>query len=306
MMDYFTVSVMQSEILWPLVIVSGFLIGSLTGLFGVGGGFLLTPILKILFGIPYPVAVGSSLPLMFVTSSYTSVRYWRQDNVDPRMAVIVGVGALIGTRVGKFIMAGLEANRTTVHFLGSEHSVLDLTLNILFAVLMSGIGIYVWNESSSKNDFGDGETSAALPKKVQSVRVPPCLSFPKSGIENLSFWIPVVASFTVGILTGLLGVGGGFVNFPLLVYVIGLPTVLAVGTSAAQVTLASAYGGYLYFTEGKVAWLLVGLLLLGSLPGARFGTWVSGKIGGRKIRRYFSLVLACGVLLVVWGIVQGE
>ena len=106
----------------------------------------------------------------------------------------------------------------------------------------------------------------------------------------------------VGILTGLLGVGGGFVNFPLLVYVIGVPTLVAVGTSSAQVTLASAFGSYLYFMEGKVLPILVLLLLLGSLPGARLGTHLSQMIGGHKTKRYFALVLGVGVLVVVAGV----
>jgi uncharacterized membrane protein YfcA len=121
----------------------------------------------------------------------------------------------------------------------------------------------------------------------------------KTGITSLSLWIPLLLSFLVGILTGLMGVGGGVIAFPLLVYVLGVPTVIAVGTSAFQILFSTGYGVFHHAGLGHVELILVGLLLAGSLVGVQLGVYATKFLGGRKIRRYFAYVIGLGVLVIL-------
>jgi len=139
---------------------------------------------------------------------------------------------------------------------------------------------------------------------LRTIRLRPTLFFPRSGIASYSIWIPVVLAVFVGILTGLMGVGGGFINFPLLIYVIGVPTHIAVGTSVFQVLLASGYGATRHLLLGNVEIILVVILFVGSFVGVQLGVKVSQVLGGRSIRRYFALVVAQGVALVIWDLIR--
>jgi uncharacterized membrane protein YfcA len=269
----------------PGIVLLGILIGFLIGLFGVGGGFLLTPLLKVVFGIPYPVAVGSSLLQIFINSSIATFRHWRNQKVDIKLGIILAVGAVAGTEIN---------NR--------PFSVVDLVLNVLFLVLLSSVAIFVLLETGRTT--ANQEVSTAVSRWLRTIRLRPTLFFPRSGIASYSIWIPILLAVFVGILTGLMGVGGGFVNFPLLIYVIGVPTHIAVGTSVFQVLLASGYGAIRHVFLGNVELILVGILFAGSFAGVQLGVKVSRILGGRSIRRYFALVVAQGVALVIWDLIR--
>ncbi len=288
------------EVWWPGLILLGAFIGILTGLFGVGGGFLLTPCLKIFFGIPYPIAVGSGLAQIFLAGAYSTWKHAKNGHIDLRMGLILGGGALVGTDIGVELLKMLGTGGT-VHLNARAFTVSDLVMTGLFLVLMTATTIYIAYETSRCN--GDEEASA-IAQNLQGCRVPPRLAFPKSKIDSLSLWFPLIISFLVGILTGMLGVGGGFINFPLLVYVIGVPTYVAVGTSAFQILFSSGYGALRHALQGHVEWLLVLLLLVGSLAGVRFGVYLSGLWGGRKLRKYFAWVIGLGIAVIVWDLAR--
>jgi uncharacterized membrane protein YfcA len=143
-----------------------------------------------------------------------------------------------------------------------------------------------------------------MARNLQNYRIHPMVAFPKSGIERLSLWIPLFLSFLIGILTGLMGVGGGFIAFPLMVYVLGVPTVIAVGTSAFQILFSTGYGAFRHAGQGHVEMLLVGLLLVGSLIGVQLGVYMTKFLGGHKIRRYFAYVIGLGILVILWDFIR--
>ena len=284
----------------PGIIALGFAVGFLTGMFGVGGGFILTPFLKIVFGIPYPIAVGSDLVQIFINSSLSAWRHWRNKSVDFRLGIIIAIGAIFGTETGVRIQSNLTL-AGTVTIGNRTMSSLDFILNCLFLILMLAVAVTIWRETS-KN--GSEEAQTGVSAALQRFKLLPIVQLQRSGIESMSLWVPLGLSFFVGILTGLMGVGGGFVNFPLLVYIIGVPTLVAVGTSAFQIVFASAYGALRHGREGHVELLLVGLLILGSAIGVQLGVRVSHIIGGKKIRRLFSFVLLAGMLLIIWDFIR--
>jgi uncharacterized membrane protein YfcA len=280
---------------WPGLILLGLMIGFLTGMFGVGGGFLLTPFLNIFFGIPYPIAVGSGLAQIFVTGATSAWKHWRNRNVDPLLGMIMAGGALGGTEIGVRLLKLLSLGGSCV-INGRSLVLEDVLMSSLFLVLMVLVAVHIFRESAG-NDAE--EVDSTIARRFQKYRIRPVMAFPRSGITSLSLWIPLFLSFLVGILTGFMGVGGGFIAFPLLVYVLGVPTVIAVGTSAFQILFSTGYGALRHAGLGHVELILVGLLLAGSLVGVQLGVYATKFLGGRKIRRYFAYVIGLGILVIL-------
>lgn len=288
----------------PGLIILGLVIGFMSGMFGAGGGFLLTPFLRIFFGVPYPLAIGSSLLQIFFTCLAAAGRHWKQRTVDPLLACIMAAGALAGTEIGVRVLNFLATgNKVIIN--GRSFLIQDLFLTGMFLFLMTGVAVFIGRETSRAQTNAGDETATTIALGLQTWKITPVLAFPRSRIRSLSLWIPLALSLFVGILTGLMGVGGGFVNFPLLVYVIGVPTHVAVGTSALQVALASGYGALRHAGQGNIDLLLVALLLIGSLAGARLGAVVSRRFAGTRLRRYFAGVLLVGVLVILGDLVAG-
>lgn len=300
-MLFLTLPVSGVEIWIPGIVLAGLLVGFLIGLFGVGGGFLLTPALKVIFGIPYALAVGSSLAQVFVNSIVASFRHWRNGKIDIKLGLLLAAGATAGTEAGVRLLLLLKQGGTVV-INGRSFALLDLVLSLLFIVLLVAMAIIVVLETSRKSLLQEVDT--AVSRWLRAVRFKPLLSFPRSRLVSYSSWIPLILSIFAGVLTGLMGVGGGFIQFPLLIYVIGVPTHVAVGTSVFQVLIASGYGATRHALLGDVDFLLVVLLFAGSFAGVQLGVKASQVLGGRSIRRYFALVLAAGVGLVVWDLIR--
>ncbi len=289
-----------TDVWWPGLALLGAGIGFLTGMFGAGGGFLLTPLLKIVFGVPYPIAVGSGLLQIFITGSFSAWKHWRNKNVDLLMGAIMAGGALAGTEIGVRLLKLLgTGGMISINF--KSFTVLDLIMSGLFLVLMTAVAISIWRETS--NPSAGDEVAAGLVQNISGFQFRPIIAFPRSNIAAMSVWIPLLLSILVGILTGLLGVGGGFVNFPLLVYVLGVPTSVAVGTSAFQIVFATGYGALRHTFENHVEILLVAILLVGSLAGVQLGVLASRFLGGRKIRRYFAWVIVLGIAVICWDLI---
>ncbi|MBN2710889.1 MAG: sulfite exporter TauE/SafE family protein, partial [Planctomycetes bacterium] len=259
-MEHLLSLIPASNIEWTIgffigIVILGCIIGMLTGFFGVGGGFLLTPALNIIFGIPYDTAVGSGLLQIFCTSSVSARKHYQKGNVDIRLGLVMAITAMIGADVGKrlmdFIKGGEGAAQKVVVIMGREHELLKLVMDGLFLFLISAVMISMLMETRSSKkaeaeDDSNGNVDAEVRTRaavwLQGVRVPPMMGFNTSDIDEMSLWAPVLVSFAVAILTGLMGVGGGFIMFPILVYVLGVPTRVAVGTSAFRILFSTGAG----------------------------------------------------------------
>ena len=296
----FNLELAHVNVWWPGLLLLGLFIGFLTGMFGVGGGFLLTPFLNIFFGISYPIAVGSGLAQIFVTGAVSAWKHWRNRNVDPLLGIIMAGGALGGTEVGVRLLKLLSLGGSIV-INGRNLVFQDMLMSVLFLVLMILVAVHILRESTTNNSE---EAASVIAENLQNYCIRPMISFPLSGIVSISIWIPLVASFIVGILTGLMGVGGGFIAFPLLVYVLGVPTVVAVGTSAFQILFSTGYGALRHAGQDHVNLILVGLLLCGSLIGVQLGVYATKFFGGHQIRRHFAYVIGLGIIVILWDFVR--
>jgi len=278
----------------------GFIIGVLSGLFGVGGGFLLVPLLNVVFNIPYNIAIGSSLCQMVGTSSAASLKHKGYGNIDYKLAMFILMGSIGGTEFGARILMWLKSIGNVV-IRSSTVSKMDLWINIIFIVLLSLVGISIFLESkkAKKRAPRGGVVDTIFSQKIQNITIPPLTFLPISKVKSISIWNLICLGFVVGMLSGFLGIGGAFIMNPALIYLIGVPTSIAIGTSLFQTIFISGYGALTHFFKGNVDFALVVYILLGSLIGSQLGAKIHNKLRGADIRYYFSLVIfiATGIVL---------
>jgi uncharacterized protein len=272
----------------PLLVSGmGGVVGILSGIFGVGGGFLMTPLL-ILIGIPAAVAAATDAAQITAGASSGAISHARLGNVDFRMGLAMVAGSWPGGFVGVQVVHAL---RTMGNF--------DFFLKLLYVLLLGFTGITMFVEGvrtlrgrSPGPEPGPGRLSRLFD------RLPIQVSFPKSGLRT-SVFVPITAGFVVGILAAFLGVGGGFILMPVMIYMIGIPTRVAVGTGLFQIVLTCAYVTLQQsVTNHTVDVLLAVALFAGSTIGAQLGVMASRRLKGEQIRVLLA-VIVLGVMLVL-------
>ncbi|EMA21297.1 MULTISPECIES: sulfite exporter TauE/SafE family protein [Haloarcula] len=274
----------------------GLLIGVLFGFFGMGGSFLVTPALLVM-GYPTRVAVGSGLAFVFGTSVIATLKHRDMGQVDYKLGVLMIAGTTAGIEAGKEIVLHLET-------LGLAGSIISVT----YVVLLGGIGAFVTYEALRGGDGGEGINHDAaegdvdaddipdIAKKIQSYRIPPMISL-RGGV-SVSLWMILGVAFVTGLLSGFLGVGGGFIRMPALFYLIGVPVPIAVGTDLFEIVFSGGLGSFLYALDGGVDLSIVLPLLAGSAFGARVGSAATSIVDEDEIKVYFGLMLLGGALAV--------
>lgn len=290
------------------VALLGLLVGALAGLVGVGGGFLLTPMLNVLFRIPYNIAVGSSLCQMIGLSTSATLRHARLGNVDTRLALLMMPAAAGGVEAGACLLNWLK-HSGTVTINGREIETISLVMNAAFIILPLLIGACMLREAWRARTRDPEAPDAAEPHTawahcLRQVQLPPFVSFPVSGIERISVWIILGLAACVGFMSGLLGVGGGFIMMPAMIYLLGIPTRVAVGTDLLQVIFASTVGTLTHSFKGNVDLLLACALLVGSTVGSQIGASLTGKIGGPRVRMIFAVTAFVAALVVAWELLE--
>jgi len=283
------------------LIATGFVIGILSGLFGVGGGFLLVPLLNIIFNVPYNIAIGSSLLQMVGTSAASCLKHRGYGNIDYKLAGFIAMGSLLGVELGARILMQLKS-LGTITINSSAISTMDFWIGIIYIILLSLVGTSMFLESkkAKKRAPQRGIVETSLSQKIRNMKIPPLISLPISKIENISLWNLIFIGFGVGILSGLLGVGGGFIISPTLIYLIGIPTSVAIGTGLFQIIFTSAYGAITHLLKGNIDFELVTCILFGSIIGSQLGAVLHNNTRGANVRYYFSLLIlfTVGIILI--------
>ena len=191
------------------LVMLGFTLGICTGFFGIGGGFMVTPGFNML-GMPMPYAIGTDLMQMAGKSVISTLKHGKLGNVDVKLGIIMVVGT----------MAGVEAGKQVVMYLEGVGNV-DSVVRYIYIAFLVGLGFYMLRESrksmATRTDVVDARdvVQSPLVQRIRAINVPPFISFPVSGIDRMSIWVPIVIGFATGILAGLLGVGGGFIRMNL-------------------------------------------------------------------------------------------
>jgi hypothetical protein len=267
-----------------LVIVAlGGVVGLLTGMIGVGGGFLTTPIL-IFYGIPPAVAVASATTQITGTSVSGVLAHRRRKGVDYRMGAVIILGGLFGALAGGGIFRLLQ-----------NMGQIDTAIGILYVVLLGTIGILMGKEAATELDIIKPRAGAAAkkPRRHNPViaSLPMRWRFYRSGLY-ISPLAPLLLGFVGGMLTVLLGVGGGFVMVPAMIYLLGMSAQVVVGTSLLQILFVTAATTLIHATTTKsVDVVLAGLLLLGSVIGAQFGARLAQKAKPELLRMFLAIII---------------
>ena len=270
-----------------LVIGIGGLVGFLSGLFGVGGGFLLTP-LMMMIGIPPAVAAASDSNQIVASSSSGAFGHWRLGNVDMKMVLIILAVGVSGGTVGVHL----------VHYLRAMGN-FEFVMKMVYVVMLGTIGGSMFVESlrairkAQKTDsFDTGPAEVTQPglSRIFS-RLPLQMNFAKSHLRTSAIF-PFFIGFMVGVLAALLGVGGGFIMVPAMIYVIGMPTITAIGTDLFQIVITSANVTLQQAITNRTVDIGLALtLLMGSVVGAQFGVRASRYLRGEQIRILLSVIV---------------
>ena len=275
-----------------VIILLGGGVGLLSGMFGVGGGFLTTPLL-IVYGIPPTVAAASAASQVTGSSVSGVFSHYRRGGVDVKMGLVLVAGGVVGSLVGAWIFRLLQ-------FTGQ----LDTVIAVIYVLLLGSIGGSMARESVQAILLARrGETVRAAKRRHHPLvaSLPWRTRFYASGLY-ISPLAPLLLGVATGILTVMLGIGGGFILVPAMIYLLGMATSSVVGTSLFQILFVTASATMIHATTTKaVDIVLAGLLLLGSVVGAQVGI----KLAGRMKPEWLRLVLAAMVLIVASRILLG-
>jgi uncharacterized protein len=277
------------------LILLGFTVGVIGGFFGVGGAFMVTPALNV-FGFPMAYAIGTDMAHIAGKSIVSTFKHRKFGNVDMKLAVLMIIGTVVGIELGATLILWLEK-------IGHIGPIVRVT----YMVLLFGLGSFMLYEymtgmrraaKQPADAQGDaGRSKLAL--RMQSIKLRPVVHLKVSGF-HISVWVIIGMGLVTGFLAGFLGVGGGFIRMPALMYIIGAPTKVAVGTDLFEVMVTGAYGAFSYAVKGRVELLAAMIMLIGAATGAQLGATATLYARGTIIRLYFAITMLAGGLSVVF------
>lgn len=271
----------------PLLVALGAVVGFISGLFGIGGGFLMTPVLVFL-GIPAPVAVASEANHVAASSMSGVISYTRRRAVDFKMGAVLAAGGAAGAIVGVEIFRWLL-------LLGQA----DLVVSLSYLIFLGVIGGLMLTESLGailRRRRGEAAPPRRDRRPVWLYGLPLKVRFPRSRLY-ISVIPPIALGMFVGVLSAIMGVGGGFILVPAIVYILRMPAAVVVGTSLFQIIITTSLASLLQAGRNQtVDIVLATLLLIGGVIGAQFGARASARFRAEELRALLAIiVLAVGI-----------
>lgn len=284
------------------LILLGFTVGVIGGFFGVGGAFMVTPALNV-FGFPMAYAIGTDMAHIAGKSIVATFKHRKFGNVDMKLGLLMIIGTVIGIELGATLIMWLEK-------IGRIGPIVRVT----YMCLLFGLGTYMLYEymtgmrraarHPTRTPADAGKSKLAL--WMQGIRLRPMVRLKVSGFE-ISAWVIVGVGLVTGFLAGFLGVGGGFIRMPALMYVVGAPTKVAVGTDLFEVMISGAYGAFTYAMKGRVELIAAVIMLVGAAVGAQLGATATLYARGAIIRLYFAItMIAAGVSVIFKHLAEGH
>jgi uncharacterized protein len=287
--------------------IIGFLIGILGGFFGVGGSFIAGPALRAV-GLDWNFAVGTDLAHIVGKSVVAAKRHRALGNVDLKLGLIMAVGTIGGAEIGAQLIQMLKRAG-----------------NVNLVVSIVSIGIYlsistfmIWesrktlsqaklNSRIVKGERAKHDPSAFKPVTswIQQLKIPPMVTLPASGV-TISLWIILLVALVGGLFSGFLGGGAGYIRMPSMVYVLGIPTHLAVGTDLFEIIISASYGTFSHAVKGNVDILIALVMHTGAAIGAQIGAISTQYFTGPKIRLAFVPLPLIGAAIVIYTLMSGH
>jgi uncharacterized membrane protein YfcA len=284
----------EMSVHWLVILALGAGVGLLSGMFGVSGGFLLTPVL-IFYGIPSPVAVATTASHMTASSMSGAIAQWRKGGIDFKMAGVMLTGGFLGTIAGVWLFSLMRSKGQT-----------DLVVAVGYVVLLGTIGGMMLNESVRALRAARAGTPVPARRAGQHTalqRLPLKMRFQDSRLY-ISIIPPVALGFFVGMLSAVMGVGGGFMLVPAMIYLLRMPANMVVGTSLAQILCVTAATTILQAASNfDVDIVLALFLVVGGVIGAQVGTRLATRLRSEHLRLLLALIIVAVALRLLWGLV---
>jgi uncharacterized membrane protein YfcA len=296
----------------PLYLIGvGFAVGVLGGFFGVGGSFIAGPALFAV-GVPMNFVVGTDLAHIVGKSIVAARKHRALGNVDVKLGMVMVIGTIAGVETGAQFIQELKRRAN-----------IDLVVGLTFVVILSAISIFMTWESWSTmrmlrakkhqaNSAADGSAGqkdqsafAFVAKIVHQISLPPYVSLPASGIERISIWAILIVSFTGGLFSGFLGGGAGYIRMPSMIYLLGIPTHIAIGTDLFEIIISASYGTLTHALKGNVDILIALVMHTGAAIGAQIGATSTQFFMGPRIRLAFIPLPLIGVVIVLHQLLSG-
>jgi uncharacterized membrane protein YfcA len=291
----------------PLYLVGvGFVVGILGGFFGVGGSFIAGPAL-FAAGVPMNFVVGTDLAHIVGKSIVAAKKHRALGNVDFKLGLIMVVGTIAGVEAGAQVVQHLKRLAKA-----------DVVIAIAFVVVLVAMSLFIgwesWQTLQMRRGGGaksggrgraggrkrDASVIAFVAKAVHTFHLPPMISLPASGIARISLWPIVAVAVIGGLFSGFLGGGAGYIRMPALVYLLGVPTHLAVGTDLFEVVISASYGTLTHALKGNVDILIALVMHTGAAIGAQIGATLTEKFHGVVIRLAFAPLPLLGAALIIY------
>ncbi len=286
------------KIFWPGLIILGVGVGVIGGFFGMGGAWMVTPGLNIL-GFPMAFAIGTDIAHMAGKSLISTMRHGKFGNVDYKLGCIMIIGTVGGFEVGAQMVMWMER-------LGNVEKVVRYIYLVLLILIAWTVFADVAKKMKKDRDaVKAGKEVDALStgiewhKTFHKLKIPPMVHLSVAGIY-CSAWLPIGVSFLTGWLAGILGIGGGLIRMPALIYLLGCPTHVAVGTDLFEVAISGLYGAASYTFKGRTELVAAIIMLVGAAIGAQVGSVATKYIKGYGIRVAFGLaVVGCALSILL-------
>jgi uncharacterized protein len=280
---------------WAMILAMGAAVGFLSGMFGVGGGFLMTPLL-VFYGIPPGIAVATQASHITASSLSGALTQWRRQAVDFKMGAIMLGGGITGSMLGVYLFRLLR-----------ELGQIELVVSGSYVVLLGSIGGLMLNESVRTIRAARSGNTPPLVKSRQHSWIhglPLKMRFRRSKLY-ISVIPPVVLGILVGVLTAIMGVGGGFIMIPAMIYLLRMPTNIVVGTSQFQILFVTAAATILHAASDQtVDIVLAFLLVLGGVVGVQFGVRAGSQLRGEQVRALLAILVVAVALRLLLGLVR--
>jgi uncharacterized membrane protein YfcA len=295
---YILMPIAGVKIFWPGLIILGIGVGVIGGFFGMGGAWMVTPGLNIL-GFPMAFAIGTDIAHMAGKSLISTMRHGKFGNVDYKLGFIMLFGTIAGFEVGAQMIMWLER-------IGK----VDMVVRWIYLALLAFITWMVFadvakRKAKERAAIASGQevdklaTGLEWHKTLHKIKIPPMVNLSVAGIY-CSAWLPIGVSFFTGWLAGILGIGGGLIRMPALIYLVGCPTHVAVGTDLFEVAISGLYGAASYTYKGRTELVAAIIMLIGAAMGAQVGAVATKYIKGYGIRIAFGLaVIGCGISILL-------
>lgn len=290
--------------------VVGFLIGILGGFFGVGGSFIAGPALRLV-GLDWNFAVGTDLAHIVGKSVVAARRHRALGNIDFRLGWTMAFGTIGGAEVGAQLIQALKRAGNV-----------NLVVSIVSIVVYVSISTFmIWESrktlASRKGRSQRGIVKGAKSKKdhsafgpvtraIQRLKIWPMVELPASGVKGISLWMILLVAFVGGFFSGFLGGGAGYIRMPSMVYVLGIPTHLAVGTDLFEIIISASYGTFSHAIKGNVDILIALVMNIGAAIGAQIGAISTQYFTGPKIRLAFVPLPLIGAAIVIYTLMTGH